>query len=845
MNLKDDAESDVKERSPLLPSRRNSSSRERKAPDAVHDFQPRVGASSESNRPEIISSTVGESVPAAPGKSFALPVAPWTSKNNSVEPSAHGLENSKSMIPLANSSSSSSRRLPDRQHDPLDSSGNAVTTLLQKTSDDENQGNRTRPQRNNKTRMVSFSAAFFGMSVLEESGNLIFQCAPRSWAKSACDWCRANNAAIRWTSWGVATASALLHCLLVGMMHIPGWFPSRQHDSQDRDAPWIFATNIASTILLLLRALILITVILVGANVSILCHVFRGSQTWLLLVQGVLYSISMIVFFQIAHGQLNTVTVVPLIAIGMPRDWTPAEVFASLLPLICVTELILSDGIIRPHHKAVAFNSVSTTAMFLMVFIAAVVHWDHSVFSRGDFTVEIVQFSDDRILDLSPRALIIGSAFTVSVFCIKIVWVLLEWNSDWRGLTVIRVPYEIVKLELDPQSQTAKPITLSRAWVHSSKRKGTFQRWLARLLAGKRGKISGKHQGTSTTDVEGGLALSTPEREAASLLAIQKHQSFVSPNENAIESDRSPAAHRAMVATSSLKHRDIRGANPPLNAWDAPQDKERPRSTRPDSNQVHHPEDVNKEDSKQVHHPEDINAEDLASARKFLAPESESFQRGGKMKCQTVRCMQLVPLNLGFSLYERSDDRIIFYITSKQHARSLLRFAKRYSRVLAACTTVFALCSASLNIAFIAGASFYGHSYLTVALGVSALISASFSMLVAIRMAVLLKIFTHFQFWFLMGATLVEVVSFWHSVPYASADPVSKFCVTMLGMLSTLDFALGDANAVSKSIKATVVTVVAGTHLLTIIMILFRQGLWRDADAEAVRSTLGWLGAYW
>jgi hypothetical protein len=180
--------------------------------------------------------------------------------------------------------------------------------------------------------------------------------------------------------------------------------------------------------LLVLRILILAILFLVAGNLSILRRLRGSFQIWLLLFQAAQWTTAMILLYD--HF--------------LEKRWTAIDIFVLVLPLVSLAELVISDAIVPPHHLSISYNAVSTTAAFLCFFAAAAFRWPYSVFNSGSYSFELFRIGS-RVLEISPRGMIVSATFTMCVYCIKILYLL--WRSrNWSALTLIKASYEITQV---------------------------------------------------------------------------------------------------------------------------------------------------------------------------------------------------------------------------------------------------------------------------------------------------------------------------------------------------------------------------------------------------------------
>jgi hypothetical protein len=286
---------------------------------------------------------------------------------------------------------------------------------------------------------ISYTAEFLGMTLKHEAGNIIFLCAPRSLAKKMTQWAHKWHVLIRWTSVCVAIACTILYTILITIRRQLGL-------AAETPDPGFPAACILASILLILRIFVLGTLVLVAGNIGILRRVLIDFQVWLLSSQVVQWTAATILL------QYYT----------LRNPWTSVDVFLLVIPVICLVELILSDTIVPMHHKALTYNAVSTTALFLCLFCTSTLRVPGSIFDSENLAVEVFRWSEGRAVSIAPRGLVIGAVFTMCVYCFKILHLLLASGGEWCALTLVRVPYEITVENLPVQG---------RSWFENFKRK--------------------------------------------------------------------------------------------------------------------------------------------------------------------------------------------------------------------------------------------------------------------------------------------------------------------------------------------------------------------------------------
>jgi hypothetical protein len=276
------------------------------------------------------------------------------------------------------------------------------------------------------TQRISFSASFAGLSVMHEHSGLLF---PRSVAYRARQWGLRRSDILFRLSVVIGYLSAAVYCLFICFS---GHFLSGQQDLVNG------LLSAGVYILLAARLLILATMVLLAVNLSLVRLIAACFQVWLLIWQAGVYCTSLLL---ILTQSINS----------KPDHWStlssriPINVLVIALPLVSIFELILSDVILPPHHRALVANAAPTTIIFLCCFAGSVFRWPGSFFAiLSDASLEIFRLPSGMAISLSPRGLLIGASFTVSIIGFKIAWLLiLKRHQKTSVLTILSAPYDI------------------------------------------------------------------------------------------------------------------------------------------------------------------------------------------------------------------------------------------------------------------------------------------------------------------------------------------------------------------------------------------------------------------
>jgi hypothetical protein len=193
-------------------------------------------------------------------------------------------------------------------------------------------------------------------------------------------------------------------------------------------------------LMLILRMTMFLLIFFFGCSRPIFLLLFRSFQTWFLLFQAVLISISM---------RMHKLTVIPhpdspgipwqnvLAGPGVDRSWDAAQVFFVIFPLLISSETLLADAAMPRYSTALLSAGGITGALYL--FFVIISGGQIGYFSHTSLvTISIGSAS----LDWSPRASIIGACFINVVFFFKILIDQVRTNFTSSGILLL--PYDLV-----------------------------------------------------------------------------------------------------------------------------------------------------------------------------------------------------------------------------------------------------------------------------------------------------------------------------------------------------------------------------------------------------------------
>jgi hypothetical protein len=652
----------------------------------------------------------------------------------------------------------------------------------------------------------SMSASFGGFSLSEDDGNLLFALARLSrWSSDAppkaTEWARRHTVGVRRLFVCVAALAAAYYCAIVCFGSLEDSLAGTGFD---------VAEGVLLCALMLARYGLSAWLILISANTVLLRRLFITFEFWFLLLQMLLLVVSL----PLSIALNPTVRCISLLA----------------LPLVCLTELLCSDAFLPPHHKSPLYALIPTIAMNLTCFAAAVFRWRGSIFTTETAVFITVHIAEGISFDIYPIGIVVGATFLVSVFCLKSI-VALILSDDWSALTMIRIPYEItIRRERppgqDPVGKDPRARVGGPEGTKPSKRRnggGAFARMIGILLRRKMGRAV--HAAPE----------SQPEnpREDARLIQDAPDVDPLRTTDGKHLPTPETAKWPRPASSGSVGGNVSKGENRVGNGgWMALEPLPLPHATAAAA-----AADAVRPKSSSGSEPLLID-DDMTDETTHRASLSHPRRPRGHWTC-------IVSKNLGFSLRTTSEDTLLFALLPRKAASTFVRGFRRFRAVFNGITMISAMICFVHSVLICLAVHYPGRDAVLLTLIIIGIPQFILSVVVGIRVALLLKTFRKFEFWFMNVNNILLVVSFWYSVNPDEVDVISRTYLVLIASMSALYVVFSDSNGSPKFAKVALAFTTACPAVFIVVCSLIKLGAWRGTGEAKDRETLGWIAEYW
>jgi hypothetical protein len=199
-------------------------------------------------------------------------------------------------------------------------------------------------------------------------------------------------------------------------------------------------------------------------------------------------------------------------------------------------------------------------------------------------------------------------------------------------------------------------------------------------------------------------------------------------------------------------------------------------------------------------------------------------------------------------------DQLGYLILPKRTAEAVFDLNRRFSKAIGLITALAVFVVAAIHAITVCGLEFPGKEPMQIMGAMLSVIYLLYLLFLICRVKVLAQLLHIFQAWFLLAITLVDVVSFYFSIPALSSTGTStiltKVALCIWGSVGTLVLISVDsqaetsASAQSKGYKVAVALMIGICFTFVAVAAILQVGIWSQVEDEAVQ-VLGWLGNYW